>query len=637
MPARPSSCFPRTHSPSLFISSRPVCPPCAVHLPPRPPCYRFCGNHIPETAALRVPCPVDASQYARLLSPSILRPSFVSSPHSPPPLTLLSPPPPPLTLLLPSAAAASASAGKRAASSSSAAAAAAAAAARRQMVAALGEGEWQRLLHLLGEAHAVAFGGHGGVRLPPLTPSGENEHAEMVPSGQAAAPALPPAAEAPRAAAGAAPLFTVQQSVLWPPACDAWEQTARDMGGSVPFEPRHVKQQASILANLARVGLLRPLPRPRTVERPATQTGAQAERGAVVQGDAQGGSTAGHVRGAEQAGAGGAGQQRGGEEAKEARPHAGAAAVQHGGEEAGRQGEEKGLAVPVKEGESRGDGAVDEEGEGEGGGEGEGRVYVELGAGRGYLTHMLCSCFHARHVVLVERRAYKFKHLVQGKERMEEQLKGSLFLLLRNRHAEWGWHACDILTPPFLPSFPLSQTHVLVTDLLLTLFLPLPLLSRPVPFLSLFFFLSFPISLLLSLLSYLSSPFSPFLSLFSFLSFPISLLLSLLSYLSSPFSPFLSLFSFLSFPISLLLSLLSYLSSPFSPFRVITALHICPTLPYLSLTPHFHSHSHLNSHFFSHSPHPPPCAPLPLPLSPFSSPLPPLSLYYSLFDLPISH
>ncbi|CAI5982044.1 unnamed protein product [Closterium sp. NIES-64] len=599
MPARPSSCFPRTHSPSLFISSRPVCPPCAVHLPPRPPCYRFCGNHIPETAALRVPCPVDASQYARLLSPSILRPSFVSSPHSPPPLTLLSPPPPPLTLLLPSAAAASASAGKRAASSSSAAAAAAAAA-RRQMVAALGEGEWQRLLHLLGEAHAVAFGGHGGVRLPPLTPSGENEHAEMVPSGQAAAPALPPAAEAPRAAAGAAPLFTVQQSVLWPPACDAWEQTARDMGGSVPFEPRHVKQQASILANLARVGLLRPLPRPRTVERPATQTGAQAERGAVVQGDAQGGSTAGHVRGAEQAGAGGAGQQRGGEEAKEARPHAGAAAVQHGGEEAGRQGEEKGLAVPVKEGES------------EGGGEGEGRVYVELGAGRGYLTHMLCSCFLARHVVLVERRAYKFKLLIFSSP-SSFPFPFSLVPFLSYLF--------------FFLSFPIS--------LLLSL---LSYLSSPFsPFLSLFSFLSFPISLLLSLLSYLSSPFSPFLSLFSFLSFPISLLLSLLSYLSSPFSPFLSLFSFLSFPISLLLSLLSYLSSPFSPFRVITALHICPTLPYLSLTPHFHSHSHLNSHFFSHSPHPPPCAPLPLPLSPFSSPLLPLSLYYSLFDLPISH
>ncbi|CAI5497809.1 unnamed protein product [Closterium sp. Naga37s-1] len=545
MPARPSSCFPHTHSPSLFISSRPVCPPCAVHLPPRPPCYRFCGNHIPETAALRVPCPVDASQYARLLSPSILRPSFVSSPHSPPPLTLLSPPPPPLTLLLPSiyrsfpsftilasevqlhvakcpaavqrgltegaayfkgglnargpplgarssstaqagghaaadstaahahiaaaaaaaasapaapttaaaapgpdgqAAAASASAGKRAASSS---AAAAAAAARRQMVAALGEGEWQRLLHLLGEAHAVAFGGHGGAWAGETwadeTWAGETwadetwageTWADETWAGETwadetwadetwadetwadetwAGEAWAGEAWAGEAWAAVSPA-PLPSALLCAPLCPPPPPRPTAPGVchsshamSVPFEPRHVKQQASILANLARVGLLRPLPRPRTVERPATQTGAQAERGAVVQGDAQGGSTAGHVRGAEQAGAGGAGQQRGGEEAKEARPHAGAAAVQHGGEEAGRQGEEKGLEVPVKEGESRGDGAVDEEGEGEGGGEGEGRVYVELGAGRGYLTHMLCSCFLARHVVLVERRAYKFK------------------------------------------------------------------------------------------------------------------------------------------------------------------------------------------------------------------------------------
>jgi len=34
---------------------------------------------------------------------------------------------------------------------------------------------------------------------------------------------------------------------------------------------------------------------------------------------------------------------------------------------------------------------------------------VELGAGRGYLTQLLCDCFGAREAVLVERRSYKFK------------------------------------------------------------------------------------------------------------------------------------------------------------------------------------------------------------------------------------
>ncbi|CAI7730459.1 unnamed protein product [Closterium sp. NIES-54] len=390
--------------------------------------FWFCGNHIPETAALRVPCPVDPSHtilasevqsHVAKCPAAVQRGLTEGAAYFKGGLNARGPPlggsssstaqagghaaadsnATHAHIAAPTTAAAVPGPGGQgtAASASAAPRVASAAAARRQMVAALGEGEWQRLLRLLGEAHAVAFGGHSGVPLPPLTNLGEHEPTDMVLGGRATA--------APAGAAGAAPLFTLQQSMLWPPACDAWEQAARDMGGSVPFELRHVKQQASILANLARVGLLRPLVHPRTVQRPGSQTGAQAEGGALVQGGAQGGSTAGHVKEAEQAGAGRAGQQRGGEEAEEARPLVRAAAMRHGGEEPGRQGEEKGLEVPVEEGESRGYGAVDEEGDGKG----EGRVYVELGAGRGYLTHMLCSCFHARHVVMVERRAYKFK------------------------------------------------------------------------------------------------------------------------------------------------------------------------------------------------------------------------------------
>jgi tRNA:m4X modification enzyme len=34
---------------------------------------------------------------------------------------------------------------------------------------------------------------------------------------------------------------------------------------------------------------------------------------------------------------------------------------------------------------------------------------VELGAGRGYLSHMLCDCYNVQNVVMVERRSYKFK------------------------------------------------------------------------------------------------------------------------------------------------------------------------------------------------------------------------------------
>ncbi|KAI5060655.1 hypothetical protein GOP47_0025075 [Adiantum capillus-veneris] len=36
-------------------------------------------------------------------------------------------------------------------------------------------------------------------------------------------------------------------------------------------------------------------------------------------------------------------------------------------------------------------------------------VFVEFGAGRGYLAHMLADCYIAQKIVLVERRSYKFK------------------------------------------------------------------------------------------------------------------------------------------------------------------------------------------------------------------------------------
>jgi hypothetical protein len=39
------------------------------------------------------------------------------------------------------------------------------------------------------------------------------------------------------------------------------------------------------------------------------------------------------------------------------------------------------------------------------------RAIVELGAGRGYLSHMLCDCYSVHKVVMIERRAYKFKVL----------------------------------------------------------------------------------------------------------------------------------------------------------------------------------------------------------------------------------
>jgi tRNA:m4X modification enzyme len=36
-------------------------------------------------------------------------------------------------------------------------------------------------------------------------------------------------------------------------------------------------------------------------------------------------------------------------------------------------------------------------------------VYVELGAGRGYLSHFLVDAYGPNDLVLVERRAYRFK------------------------------------------------------------------------------------------------------------------------------------------------------------------------------------------------------------------------------------
>eukprot|EP00897_Mesotaenium_endlicherianum_P006426 jgi/Mesen1/5811/ME000293S04961 len=36
-------------------------------------------------------------------------------------------------------------------------------------------------------------------------------------------------------------------------------------------------------------------------------------------------------------------------------------------------------------------------------------AFVEFGAGRGYLSHMLCDCYGAERLVMVDRRSYKFK------------------------------------------------------------------------------------------------------------------------------------------------------------------------------------------------------------------------------------
>ncbi|CAK9869504.1 unnamed protein product [Sphagnum jensenii] len=51
---------------------------------------------------------------------------------------------------------------------------------------------------------------------------------------------------------------------------------------------------------------------------------------------------------------------------------------------------------------------------------------VELGAGRGYLSHMLCDCYNVQNVVMVERRSYKFKA-----DRTLRQLQGIALERLR--------------------------------------------------------------------------------------------------------------------------------------------------------------------------------------------------------------
>ncbi|KAJ7524021.1 hypothetical protein O6H91_18G073300 [Diphasiastrum complanatum] len=53
-------------------------------------------------------------------------------------------------------------------------------------------------------------------------------------------------------------------------------------------------------------------------------------------------------------------------------------------------------------------------------------VYVEFGAGRGYLSQMLCDCYGISNVLLVERRSYKFKA-----DRTLRQLSGVHFARLR--------------------------------------------------------------------------------------------------------------------------------------------------------------------------------------------------------------
>lgn len=50
------------------------------------------------------------------------------------------------------------------------------------------------------------------------------------------------------------------------------------------------------------------------------------------------------------------------------------------------------------------------------------RAIVELGAGRGYLSQMLCDCYSVHKVLMVERRSYKFKVL----ENEQSEQKSSL-------------------------------------------------------------------------------------------------------------------------------------------------------------------------------------------------------------------
>ena len=39
-------------------------------------------------------------------------------------------------------------------------------------------------------------------------------------------------------------------------------------------------------------------------------------------------------------------------------------------------------------------------------------VFIEFGAGRGYLTHMLADCYDAKKLIFIDRRPYKFKVLL---------------------------------------------------------------------------------------------------------------------------------------------------------------------------------------------------------------------------------
>ena len=36
-------------------------------------------------------------------------------------------------------------------------------------------------------------------------------------------------------------------------------------------------------------------------------------------------------------------------------------------------------------------------------------VFIEFGAGRGYLAHMLADCYEAKRLIFIDRRPYKFK------------------------------------------------------------------------------------------------------------------------------------------------------------------------------------------------------------------------------------
>ena len=60
------------------------------------------------------------------------------------------------------------------------------------------------------------------------------------------------------------------------------------------------------------------------------------------------------------------------------------------------------------------------------------RAIVELGAGRGYLSQMLCDCYSVNKVLMVERRSYKFKVL----ESEQSEQKSSLPTFLEIQYNE---------------------------------------------------------------------------------------------------------------------------------------------------------------------------------------------------------